>query len=97
MRTIKNLVENTNKRVYVHLVDENTCLSFIEQAEKEGYTFADEKKLSERKIDNFYAINKDKTLNHIHTMGRIAWQCRNKKILRVDYNKYISGDSNYII
>ena len=97
MRTIEKLADVTEKRIYVCLTGEETRRAFIEQAEKEGYTFTDGVKPSEREVSDFYAINKDKTLNYISTAGRIAWQLNHRSIRRVDFKAYISGAENYII
>ena len=96
-KSIAALVENTKKRVYVYLCDEETWLKFILDAETEGYRFSDGKKLSEREPDNFYTINGDRTINFIGTIGRIAWQCRAEGILCVNYKEYIRGEDFLII
>lgn len=94
-KTIAELVDSNQKRVYVYLADEETQARFIADAEAEGYTFGDGVKLSERECEEFYAINRNKTVNFINTIGRIAFQCNANNIVRVDYKKYISGNENY--
>ena len=47
MKTIKELA-STGERVYVHLKDEETAMSFLRQAESEGFTFGDGMKPTER-------------------------------------------------
>lgn len=96
MRTIEQLVKENKKRVYVYLADKATRDRFIKDAEAEGYTFEDGVKISERGIDDFYAINKNHTVNFINGIGRIAFQCGAENIVRVDYKKYINGDDDYL-
>ena len=40
MKTIKEFA-SMGERVYVHLKDEETAMSFLRQAESEGFTFGD--------------------------------------------------------
>ena len=97
MKTIKNLVEKTDKRVYVYLSDKQTVSDFIFDAENEGYTFCDGVKISKREPDEFYAVNKDNTVNFINSIGRMAFGAKSANILRVDYKKYRNGESDYEI
>ena len=96
MRTIKNLVENTEKRVYVFLVDTETQERFAADAEREGITLGDGTKISDRPISDFYAINADGTVNFINTVGRIAFQSGAENIVRIDYKKYCNGDEDFL-
>lgn len=96
MRTISNLIEENEKRVYVYLTDEKTRDAFIRNAEREGICFADGVKLTDRLQDNFYALKKDKTVNFIGYIGRVAFQCNTDCIVRIDYKKYINCNSDYL-
>lgn len=78
------------KRVYVYLADAETQQQFINDAEREGYCFSDGVKLSDREPDMFYAVNPDRTVNYINSIGRIAWQCKSEHILHLDYKKFLS-------
>lgn len=96
MRTISSLIEENEKRVYVYLSDEKTNDTFMRDAEREGICFADGVNLKEREHDDIYALNKDKTANFIGYIGRIAFQCNADCIVRIDYKKYINGNSDYL-
>ena len=95
MRTIENLVNNNKKRVYVYLSDKDTQNRFIADAENEGYTYEDGVKISEREPDDFYAVNKNKTVCFLNFVGRMAFQCNADHAIRIDYKKYINGESDY--
>lgn len=84
-KTLKELVLSTNKRVYVHLPDENSVSLFIANAEKEGFRFEGGKRLSDMPSDDFYALNKNLTVNYINFIGRVAYQCGAEHLLRVEY------------
>lgn len=84
-KTLKELVQSTNKRVYVHLPDENSVSLFIANAEKEGFKFLGGKRLSDMPRDDFYALNKNMTVNYINFIGRVAYQCGAENLLRVEY------------
>ena len=97
MKTIKDLVSSTDKRVYVYLKDEATARQFIADAELQGYHFADGVGVSRRKTDNYYAINRDMTVNFIGLVGRMAFHSKDPQLLRVDYAKYRNGEYDYVI
>ena len=94
-KTIKQFISKTEKRVYVYLSDKETQEKFISDAEAQGYTFEDGVKISERASDNFYAVNRNHTVNFINGIGRMAFQAGANRITRIDYKKYISGDEDY--
>ena len=97
VRTIQNLVKGHKKRVYLYLADKETAKKFVADATAEGYTFPDGVKISERKANDFYVLNPDKTVNFINSIGRVAFQCNAQQIIRVDYQKYINGEENYYV
>lgn len=94
-KSIKELVNSNQERAYVFLADKETETRFIADADAQGYTFEDGRKLSERESSNFYALNRNKTVNFLNSIGRIAFQCNAEHIVRVDYKKYISGNEDY--
>lgn len=92
-KTIRNLAE-MDGRVYVYLADETIGKQFLEQAEREGSTFSDEVKPTERHWSELMAINHDGTINYVGSNGRIAWSSGTKavgteKLIRVDFRKYL--------
>ena len=56
MKTIKELA-STGERVYVYLKDEETAMSFLHQAESEGFTFGDGVNPTDRHWSDLYAIH----------------------------------------
>lgn len=89
-KTLTELVRSTNKRVYVHLPDNESLQAFISNAEAEGFKFVGGKRISEMPLDDFYALNKNMTVNYINFIGRVAYQCGAEHLLRVDYKKHLS-------
>ena len=89
-KTLTELVHSTNKRIYVYLSDIETIRIFINNAEKEGFSFSKNRRISDMPLDNFYALNKNSTVNYINFVGRVAYQCGAENILRVDYKKFLS-------
>lgn len=100
MRTVTEL-SNLNGRVYVYLSTAAIKERFLMDAEKEGFTFGDGAKPTDRDVDDIYAVNNNHTINFLGTIGRMAY--RNSKtlgenrIIRVDYEKYVMGCSDYVI
>lgn len=95
VKTISELVNIKKKRVYVFLADKEAETRFIVDANAEGYTFEDGTSLFEKETNNIYALNHNKTVNFINSIGRMAFQCNSEHIVRVDYKKYISGNEDY--
>ena len=99
MRTINDL-SKLNGRVYVYLANAEIGNRFLQQAEAEGFTYPDGVKPSERGYESIMAINHDKTINFVGTNERIAFQSGAKnagseQLLRIDYEKYLSGEDDY--
>lgn len=99
-RTLKELVKK-NGRVYVYLEDSEIGNQFMQQAEDEGFTFTDGVKPTERCYAEIMAVNRDVTINYVGINGRIAFgsgvkTIGNEDLIRIDYKKYIAGDSKYI-
>ena len=99
MRTVSNLAQ-LGGRVYVYLANAQIGDQFLQQAEDEGFTFHDGTLPSAQCYDNVMAVNRDKTLNYVGTNGRIAFGAGaeaigSERLIRVYYEKYLSGDDNY--
>lgn len=96
MRTIKQLVGKEQK-VYIVLKNKAIQYRFMSDAEYEGITFGDNVKPTERSIDDIMALRSDGTICYLGWAGRMCYHNRKRNILRVDYEKYISGEDNYLV
>ena len=81
-------------RVYVYLRTTEISEKFLEEAEKEGFTFCDGLKPTERKAETIMAVNPDLTLNYVGTNGRIAFgsgakRIGSQKLIRIDYDRLL--------
>lgn len=79
-----------NGRVYIHLASEDLAKEFQRQAEKEGFTFCDGTKPSEREMASVMALNPNLTINYVGAVGLIAYrsgakEIGGKKLIRVEY------------
>ena len=97
-RTICGLL-SPDTRVYVYCCDKDTSRRFMADAQKEGFTFGDGAKPTERPADDIIAINNDKTINYVGFVGHLAFKTAftvaGKALVKVDYKKYISGCAYY--
>lgn len=81
-------------KVYVHLPTPELGKAFMEQAEAEGFTFADGTKPTERPDETFVCLNPDHTLSYLNTFGRMAY-CSGtnttcgKMLVRVEYGELL--------
>lgn len=96
MRTIKELVGKEEK-IYIVFKDKATQFRFQSDAEKEGITFGDGAKPTNRPIDDIMALKADNTICFLGWAGRMCYHNRRERILRVDYAKYVDGESDYVI
>lgn len=71
-RTITELSQ-LDGRVYVHLATPELARQFMQQAEAEGFTFADGVKPTKRDAPDIIAVNADRTINYIGIFGRMAF------------------------
>lgn len=88
MKTIKELA-SMGERVYVHLKDEKTAMSFLRQAESEEFTFGDGVSPSDRHWSDLYAIHLDGTLNYVGSVGRIEYASEADSCVRVEYQELL--------
>ena len=91
--TIRQLASQIGARVYVYLADEETAKRFLQDAEKEGFLFADGVKPTQRKADCIYALNSNMTINYVGFTGHMAYGCAggsDKSLIRVDYRDFLN-------
>ncbi len=99
-RSIKDLVNLNNERVYVYLANNDIGNRFMQQAEDEGFTFNGGVKPTDRCYAEIMAVNDDCTINFVGSVGRMAFgsgaeTVGNRKLLRVDFEKYTNGNDDY--
>lgn len=99
-RSIKNLVNKNNRKVYVYLANDEIGNKFMQQAEDEGFTFNDGAKPTSRCYAEIMAVNDNYTINFVGSVGRIAFgsgaeTVNGQKLLRVDFEKYANGNGVY--
>ena len=94
-RTIRNLREKFEGKIFVYLADEKIRKEFAEDAEKEGFTIGGQKP-TERDVDEKH---ERRNFQHVQRMEFMANGGSNAKgkFHRVDYAKYKSGEKDYII
>lgn len=90
MKTLKSIVTNAAKVVYVYAEDSATAVQFLQDAESEGFIWSDGSKPTQKHISDFYAVHPDMTINYIGAVGRTAFQCASDNISRLNYKEYIS-------
>ena len=100
MRNVTEL-SKLNGKVYVYLRGEVIARRFLQDAENEGFTFGDGEKPTARLGNNLYVVNRDWTISHVGWAGHMAFQSAKcvgeQEIIRVDYEKYLLGEEEYLI
>ncbi|MBQ7122392.1 MAG: hypothetical protein IJO03_09050 [Clostridia bacterium] len=99
-RTLSNLLK-LEGYVYVRLGTDEIAKRFLKDAQAEGFTFSDGVKPTKRHISDIFALHKDKTLCYLGWAGHMAYaqaeRMGDEPIIRVDYQKYVDGQADYII
>ena len=96
MKTIRQLIGKEQK-VYIVLRNKAIQYRFMSDAEYEGITFGDKVKATEREADDIMALQPDGTICYLGWAGRMCYHNRKQGVIRVDYEKYISGAKDYVI
>lgn len=100
-RTIKN-ISGMEGRAYAYLSNDEIGNKFMQMAEDEGFTFGDGVKPTERQYAEVMVVNHNSTINYVGVNGRMDFGSGAKTIgdealIRIDFEKYLSGDESYLI
>ena len=73
---------------------------FLTLVGNEGFTFGDGVKPTEKHSSDVFAVNDNKTISYVGIVGRTAIGSKvnetgGKEIVKVDFERYISGDDDY--
>ncbi len=96
MRTITNLIK-PGFHVYVLFDNHSLCRQFLIQAEWEGFSIGDKQKPTEIEETDVLAVLPDRKLCHLGFASRMALHSSQNNIIRIDYEKYINGEQNYLV
>ncbi len=96
MRTVKQLISN-GKKVYVKLNNNAIGYRFLSDAQREGLTFSDGTELCTCMPDDVMAISVNGEISYLCWAGRIVYAHASDLIIKVDYEKYINEEQDYII
>ncbi|MBQ4568480.1 MAG: hypothetical protein IJA62_00235 [Ruminococcus sp.] len=96
MRTIRELI-NKDRKVYIFLRTKAMEYRFMSDAQREGITYSDGVEATERAVDDIMALRADGTICFLGWAGRMCCHYSKSGVLRIDYEKYISGEKDYVI
>lgn len=69
----------------------------MSDAELEGITYGDGVKPTERPVDDIMALRPDGTICFLGWAGHMCYHYSKNQAIRVDYEKYISNEDEYLI
>jgi len=95
MRTIKKLLQY-GKKVYIVLPTKAMQYRFMSDAEREGITFGDGVKATDRMVSDIIALLPDGHICFVGWVGRMCFKQGGDSVLRVDYERYINGENSYL-
>ena len=98
-RTLENLRESLQGKIYLYLKDDDTMKAFLSDAKNEGYRFG-ETGLPEIIGDSIISLRENKQLSYVGTVGRIEFQCNGGdnaggNFHRIHYAEYKIGSDDY--
>lgn len=96
MRTIRELVGKEEK-VYILLRSKSIRYRFMADAAMEGITYGDGTPATDREVEDIMALQSDGTVCFLGWAGHMCYQLREDHVLRIDYEKFITGAEDYII
>lgn len=95
MLSIKSLLQQNAKNIYIYFTYEEISKEFLIDAEKEGFTFGDGVKPTQRHPSDIFSIHDDMTISYVGFCGHMAFhysQSTSKnKFLKVNYHLYKYG------
>ncbi|MDD5923960.1 MAG: hypothetical protein PUC88_04145 [Clostridia bacterium] len=90
---LKTLLSSHTGRIYVYLTNEDICKRFLQDAEKEGFTFTDGTNPTQKHTSDIIALNQDATINYVGFVGRVAFQAANRignqPLVKIDYWEFL--------
>ncbi len=95
-RTLTNLL-NKDKRVWLYFRNEEIWKIFCQQAEKEGFVWADDRNMSQVEYNDIVAINDNMTFNYVGFVGHMAFNTEDTNHYKIDFAKYVNGDEDYLL
>ena len=96
MRTIRELI-NKEKKVYIVLRTKAMQYRFMSDADREGITFGDGVKATERIAGDIMALLPDGHICFVGWVGRLCFKQGGDSVVRVDYEKFIDGKDIYTL
>lgn len=90
---LKSLLSSYTGRIYVYLANGDICKRFLQDAEKEGFTFTDGTNPIQKHTSDIIALNQDVTINYVGFVGRVAFQVANRignqPLVKIDYREFL--------
>ena len=93
-RTIEELRNSFEGKVYVRCSSEKVFRRFLEDAEAEGYLIGDKKPTEAGISQDIMAVEYDRRISTCGIIAHIACGAGADNVHIIDYGKYISGDSD---
>ena len=96
MRSLKSLIEE-HEAVWIYCANESLQEQFLTQTEAEGFLARDGRKPTELARERLYGINKNMTMGYLSNLAWYsAFQGGKDKPVRIEYDRFIAGDEDYL-
>ena len=96
IRRIADLIDHEH-RVYLYFASPDAMEEFQRRAKSERIRFGDSIEADERKLAPIMRLLDDRTICYAGFAGTVAYHSRQADILRVDFEKYAAGCTDYRI
>ena len=96
MRSLKSLFEKHSK-VWFYCETEVLQRRFLKLAEEEGFVTMRGEKPSSLSLQRLYGINNEGSMGYIpNFLWYLSFQTGSSEILHIDYDRFISGEEDFI-
>jgi len=96
MRTLQSLIKK-NMKVWFYCGTKDLQKKLLEQAEEEGFVTMRGEDPTFLSLQRLYGINSERTIGYISNfIWYLSFQTGSSDILHIDYDRYISGENDYI-
>lgn len=91
---LRSLLSSHTGRIYVYLANEDIGKRFLQDAEKDEFTFTDGTSPTQKHTSDIIALNSNATINYVGFVGRAAFQAANRignqQLIKIDYRDLVN-------
>ncbi len=80
---------------YIYCRSTAVAKRFLDDAEKEGFVFADGTAPTSKETSDIFALNDDFTISYTGIVAHMMFGCDRGNVQWIDYGKYVNGEKDF--